>query len=495
VNAREHHSGPVAWAPRVPTGRGRAGVRGVGRLKSEARGILRQLPSVEWVVAQVEARGRTGAVGRPVLVQVAREVLAERRSALRGGAAEDVDREELVQAVESRVLATTHPSLRRVVNATGVLLHTNLGRSPLAVEARQAVLEAAGTCNLELDLASGSRGSRQDHVAELLRRLTGADGALVVNNNAAGVFLTLAALAAGRQVVVARSEQVEIGGSFRMPEVMRAAGVRLVEVGTTNRVRLADYEAALTADTALLLKVHRSNFRLVGFVADVSVTELAQLARRAGVPLVYDLGSGALVDLRSRGLPYEPTVQEAVREGADLVLFSADKLLGGPQAGVLVGRVDLLDVLRGHPLYRVVRIDKLDLAALEATLRLYLDPERAWERVPVLRMLGASVASLRARAEQLAHRAARLGAQAQAVPCESEAGGGSLPGSALPSWGVRLRHPSLSAQALSAALRAGDPPVLTRVQDEAVLVDLRSVLPEDDAVLEGSLAKVLARYA
>jgi len=464
-------------------------------LRPEAQGFLRQLPSVEWVVAQVEARGRAAAVGRPFLVQVAREVLAERRGALRRGAAWEVDREELVQTVESRVLAASHPSLRKVVNATGVLLHTNLGRSPLALEARQAVLEAAGACNLELDLASGSRGSRQDHVAELLRRLTGADSALVVNNNAAGVLLTLAALAAGREVVVARSEQVEIGGSFRMPEVMRAAGVRLVEVGTTNRVRLADYESALTPETALVLKVHRSNFQLVGFVADVSVTELAELARRAGVPLVYDLGSGALVDLRSRGLPYEPTVQEAVREGADLVLFSADKLLGGPQAGVLVGRAELLEVLRRHPLYRVVRIDKLDLAALEATLRLYLDPERVWERVPVLRMLGASVVSLRARAEELAQKAVSLGAHAQAVPCESEAGGGSLPGSALPSWGVRLRHPSLSAQALSAALRAGDPPVLTRVQDEAVLVDLRSVLPEDDPILEGSLVAVLARHS
>lgn len=459
----------------------------------EVQALLRQLPSVDRVVAEVRARGRVTPVGHAFLVQVAREVVAEHRAALQDGRAPGVDPERLLEAVESRILAATHPSLRRVVNATGVLLHTNLGRAPLAPEAQQALLEAAGACNLELDLASGTRGSRQDHVAGLLRRLTGAEAALVVNNNAAAVLLTLSALAAGRDVVVARSEQVEIGGSFRMPEVMRAAGVRLVEVGTTNRVRLSDYESALSPQTALLLKVHRSNFRVVGFVSDVPVPELADLARRAGLPLAYDLGSGALVDLRARGLPYEPTAPQAVREGADLVLFSGDKLLGGPQAGVVVGRADLVDVLRRHPLYRVVRMDKLDLAALEATLRLYLDPGTVWERVPVLRMLGASVDSLRARAEALARSFTRLGARAESTPCDSEAGGGSLPGTVLPSWGVSLHHPSLPAHALAAALRAASPPVLARVQDDAVLLDLRSVLPEDDPVLEASVAAVLTR--
>ncbi len=236
-------------------------------------------------------------------------------------------------------------SLRRVLNATGVLLHTNLGRAPLAPEAQRAVLEASGACTLELDLRSGARGSRQDHVAPLLCQLTGAEGALVVNNNAAAVLLTLSALAAGREVVIARSEQVEIGGSFRMPDVMRIAGVRLVEVGTTNRVRLADYESAITPDTALLLKVHRSNFRLIGFVSDVSLRELVHLGRQRGIPVVYDLGSGVLVDFRDRGLPYEPTVPEAVEEGCDLVLFSGDKLLGGPQAGLIVGRAQPIERL------------------------------------------------------------------------------------------------------------------------------------------------------
>lgn len=461
--------------------------------RDEVQQLLRQLPSVDRLVAQVRARGRVLRVAHEFLVQVAREVVAEHRAALQDGRVPEVDAERMLETVESRILAAAHPSLRKVVNATGVLLHTNLGRAPLAAEAQRAVQEASGTCNLELDLASGTRGSRQDHVEELLRRLTGAQASVVVNNNAAGVHLALSALASGREVVVSRSEQVEIGGSFRMPEVMRAAGVRLVEVGTTNRVRLSDYEAALSLQTALLLKVHRSNFRLVGFVSDVSVSELAGLARRVGLPLVYDLGSGALVDLRSRGLPYEPTVPEAVREGADLVLFSGDKLLGGPQAGIVVGRTDLVEVLRRHPLYRAVRMDKLDLAALEATLRLYLDPETAWERVPVLRMLGASEDRLRARAQALARSFGQLGVQAEPVPCESEAGGGSLPGAVLPSWGVRVWQASGSPQALAAALRAASPPVLARVQGDAVLLDLRSVLPEDDSVLEASVAAVLTQ--
>lgn len=477
----------------MPPGCGDAATCQEGLLRKEVQELLRQLPSVDRVVAQVRVRGRAPTVAHELLVQVAREVVAEHRAALQDGRVPEVDAERILEAVESRILAAAYPSLRKVVNATGVLLHTNLGRAPLAAEAQRAVLEASGTCNLELDLASGTRGSRQDHVQELLRRLTGAEASVVVNNNAAGVLLTLSALASGREVVVSRSEQVEIGGSFRMPEVMRAAGARLVEVGTTNRVRLSDYESALGPQTALLLKVHRSNFRLVGFVSEVSVSELAGLARRAGLPLVYDLGSGALVDLRTRGLPYEPTVPEAVREGADLVLFSGDKLLGGPQAGIVVGRRDLVEGLRRHPLYRVVRMDKLDLAALEATLRLYLDPETVWERVPVLRMLGASEERLRGRAQALARSFSQLGIRAESVPCESEAGGGSLPGAVLPSWGVRVWQASGSPQALAAALRAASPPVLARVQDDAVLLDLRSVLPEDDAVLEASVAGVLTR--
>ncbi|MDR7416853.1 MAG: L-seryl-tRNA(Sec) selenium transferase [Armatimonadota bacterium] len=453
---------------------------------------LRQLPSVDRVLSALRMRDGVRGVAHAVLVRLIREVVEEYRAELQRGNREHVDLTDLAEAVETRIQALVRPSLRRVLNATGALLHTNLGRAPLAPEARRAVLEAAGACNLELDLASGERGSRQDHVTSLLRRLTGAEGALVVNNNAAAVLLALSALASGREVVVARSEQVEIGDSFRMPDVMRAAGVRLVEVGTTNRVYLRDYEAAITPDTALLLKVHRSNFRIVGFVADVPLQELVHLGRRVGVPVMYDLGSGGMVDLRGRGLPYEPSVPEAVASGCDLVLFSGDKLLGGPQSGILVGRTSLLERLRTHPLYRVVRVDKLDLAALEATLRLYLDPEVAWQRIPVLRMLGASVEDLQERAERLARRLREVGVAAEAVPSEAEAGGGSLPGMVLPSYAVRLRHSSLPAHALAARLRTAAPPILARVQEEAVLLDLRSVLPEDDPDLEAGLVAVLA---
>ncbi len=457
--------------------------------------LLRQLPSVDRVLAALQERGALPGTSRELLVATVREVLDEHRAALRAGVLRAVEVDRLVEAVEARVQRDRQPSLRRVLNATGVLLHTNLGRAPLAVEAQAAVVQAAGSCNLELDLASGSRGSRLDHVVGLLRRITGAESAAVVNNNAAAVLLALSALAAGREVVVSRGEQVEIGGSFRMPDVMRAAGVRLVEVGTTNRVRLADYEAALGPDTALLLKVHRSNFRLVGFVSDVPAAELVDLGRRAGIPVVYDLGSGALVDLRARGLPYEPTVQEAVQDGCDLVLFSGDKLLGGPQAGVAVGRGALVDKLRAHPLYRAVRSDKLDLAALEATLRLYLDPEVAWRRVPVLRMLAASGDELRVRAEALARSLSQRGLAADAVPSEAEAGGGSLPGVALASWAVRVRARDVPAHHAASRLRSASPPVLAVVREDAVLLDLRSVLPEDDPVLEASVVGALAEGA
>lgn len=457
----------------------------------EGNPTLRRLPSVDRLVTALLARGRSPALPRPVLTEVAREVLDEHRQAIRLGALEGADPDRILEAIEARAGRLAQPSLCRVLNATGVLLHTNLGRAPLAQEAQEAVLQASGACALELDLDTGRRGSRQDHVAGLLRRLTGAEAALVVNNNAAAVMLTLAALAAGREVIIARSEQVEIGGSFRMPDVMRAAGVVLVEVGTTNRVRIGDYESALTPRTALFLKVHRSNFRLVGFVSEVAPRELVDLGRRLRIPVVYDLGSGALVDLRSRGLPYEPTLPEAVADGFDLVLASGDKLLGGPQAGLIVGRADLVERLRTHPLYRVVRPDKLDLAALEATLRLYLDPEVAWRRVPILRMLAAAPDELRVRAERLAAALRARGIGAEAVKTEAEAGGGSLPGTVLPSFGVWLSDRRRSAERLMARLRSAEPPILARIEEDAVLLDMRSLLPEEDAVLEASLVAAL----
>ena len=351
------------------------------------------------------------------------------------------------------------PSLRRVLNATGVLVHTNLGRAPLADAALARVAEVgAGYSNLEYDLEGGERGSRQDHLAGLLQRLTGAEAALVVNNNAAAVLLALAALAEGREVVVSRGELIEIGDGFRIPDVLARSGARLVEVGTTNRTRAADYEAAIGPDTAVLLRVHQSNFRVVGFSEQPRLADLAAIARAHELPLVDDLGSGALVQVGD-----EPTPAESLRAGADLVCFSGDKLLGGPQAGVVVGRADLVERLRRHPLQRALRADKLTLAALEGTLALALDP-RTRDEVPVLRMLHEPIEAVRARAERLA---SLVGGEVEETV--ARVGGGALPLAELPSAACAVE------EALAEPLRLGEPPVVAVVRDGRTLLDCRTL--------------------
>ena len=363
-------------------------------------------------------------------------------------------------------LAAAHvaPSLRRAINATGVVLHTNLGRAPLATAALERVREvAAGYSNLEYDLATGSRGSRQDHLAALLRRLTGAEDALVVNNNAAAVLLALAALAEGREVVVSRGELIEIGDGFRIPDVLARSGARLVEVGTTNRTRAADYEAMVGPETAAILRVHQSNFRVVGFTERPPLSELAGVARRNAVALVDDLGSGSLVPLED-----EPLVTDSLAAGVDLVTFSGDKLLGGPQAGIVLGRAELVDLLRRHPLQRALRPDKLTLAALEGTLLLYADPERALTEVPALRALGEPLERVRERAERLA---ALVGGRV--VETTARAGGGALPLHELPSAACAVELEQASA------LRLADPPVIAVVRDELTLLDCRTIPDED----------------
>jgi L-seryl-tRNA(Ser) seleniumtransferase len=401
---------------------------------------LRDLPSVDEL-----ARG----LDDPLAVDVARTVLDRAREEIRAGA----DPGDLVGRLAAELRAVRAPSLRRVLNATGVIVHTNLGRAPLAEEAIAQVVETArGYSNLELDLREGMRGSRQDHVAALLRRLTGADAALVVNNNAAAVLLALAALGEGREVIVSRGELIEIGDGFRIPDVLARSGAKLVEVGTTNRTRAKDYEKAIRAETALLLRVHQSNFRVVGFTELPKLEELAAVARRHGLPLVDDQGSGALADL-----PGEPTAKESLAAGADLVCFSGDKLLGGPQAGIVVGRADLVEQLRRHPLQRAMRADKLTLAALEGTLRLYLD---APERIPVLRMLRQDVEGVRARAERLA---ALVGGTVEETV--GRVGGGALPLAELPSFACAVE------EALASPLRQGEPPVVGVVRDGKLLLD------------------------
>jgi L-seryl-tRNA(Ser) seleniumtransferase len=456
---------------------------------------LRRLPSVDRLLRTLEARGVVGAFPRRAAVACAREVLdAARRRARKG--APDVQEGALTAEIEALLRRRFGGTLRRAINASGIILHTNLGRAPLGAAAAAAVAAAAtGYSTLEIDLETGERGSRHAHLERLLTTVTGAEAGIAVNNAAAAVTLSLAALAAGREVVVSRGELIEIGGSFRMPEVMVQSGARLAEVGTTNRTYLADYEAALDRGGAALLKVHRSNFTQRGFVCDVPLGDLVALGRRRQVPVVYDLGSGCLVDLRRVGLPAEPLVQEAVAAGADLILFSGDKLLGGPQAGLIVGRSGAVGRCRGHALARAVRLDKLDLAALVATLRAYVDPERAWEEIPVLALLRRTPGARRRAAGRLARAvAARVGSAAavDVVQTEGEVGGGALPGVTIPSSAVRIRPASGRPDGWAARLRGAPTPVIGTVRGQALLLDVLAVLPGEERRLPG-LLEPLAR--
>jgi L-seryl-tRNA(Ser) seleniumtransferase len=423
---------------------------------------LRALPSVDAVLAMAEVSALVTSHGRLAVVAAIRKHLDTVRSSLRSGGSGQFEVGEVMRLVRSVSLQRLVP----VVNCTGVVLHTNLGRAPLATAALERVQRIGqGYSNLELSLETGERGSRYAPLQSLLCALTGAEAALVVNNCAAAVMVTLAALAFGREVIVSRGELVEIGGGFRMPDVMRASGATLVEVGTTNRTRLADYRAALTSVTGLLVKVHQSNFAMVGFTEEAPVDSLATLAKEHGVPLFVDLGSGAMPGLQGAGLQGEPTVVQRVAQGADVVAFSGDKLLGGPQCGVLVGRATVLNTISKHPLMRAVRVDKLTVAALEATLELYQDG-RADAAVPARRLISQTPAVIQARAERL--RAA-LGGVGEVTSCEAQVGGGTVPQVRLPSFAYVPRGP---AEPLAVALRRGSPPVLARFEAGRLLLDL-----------------------
>jgi L-seryl-tRNA(Ser) seleniumtransferase len=445
---------------------------------------LRQLPSVDRLLQEGAVQALVGAHSRPVVLAAIRATLDAERAAVRAGAAPR-GLAPLLAALEAQVAALARPSPRRVLNATGVVLHTNLGRAPLSAAALDAAAAVGGGySNLEYDLAAGERGSRHDHVAERLRRLTGAAAGLVVNNNASAVLLALAVLATGREVIVSRGQLVEIGGGFRVPDVLRQSGARLVEVGTTNRTYIEDYAAAIGPETALLLRVHPSNFQVRGFVHGASLAELAALGRERGIPVVDDLGSGALLDTAAYGLAHEPTVQESVQAGTDLVCFSGDKLLGGPQAGIIVGDAALVARLRRHPLLRAVRPDKLTLAALAATLDHYQRDE-APRAIPIWRMIAAPLDGLAARAEHWAAAVRESGADAAVIAGQSTVGGGSLPDEMLATWLVAVRAADVAA--LAARLRAGDPPVVARIERDQLLLDPRTVLPEDDPALLDAL--------
>jgi L-seryl-tRNA(Ser) seleniumtransferase len=432
----------------------------------------RDLPSIDRLLQDA----RLAQLPRALAVSAARDVLDEARRAARNGGW-TFTLADLPHLVQERVLEATAPKLKAVLNASGVVIHTNLGRAPLSRAALDAAEDAAlGYSNLEYDLAAGERGSRHNLVSELLRRLTGAEDALVANNNAAALLLILSTLAQGREAIISRGQLVEIGGGFRIPDVMRQSGVALVEVGTTNRTYAADFSSAVTPGTALLLRVHSSNFAQVGFVHQPTLEELVEVGAQHALPLVDDLGSGALLDTTRFGLAREPMVQTSVAAGVTLIAFSADKLLGGPQAGIVVGRAAEIAKLRRHPLMRAIRPDKLTLAALGATLSAYVRGE-AEREIPVWRMISTPAEALHERAERLA---TRIGGKP--VETRSAVGGGSLPGQTQPSWAIALQNGS--ATTLAAKLRAANPPVVARIEDERVLLDLRAILPEQDTLLE-----------
>jgi L-seryl-tRNA(Ser) seleniumtransferase len=439
------------------------------------------LLSVDRVLRAADIAGLVERYGRRLLTDAAREILAERRSA---GKPASVD--ELVADCAERLARLMRPSQRRVFNLTGTVLHTNLGRAPLPEEAVAAAVEAMrAPSTLEYDLNHGRRGERDDHIAGWLTRLTGAEAALAVNNNAGALLLALNALAAGRETIVSRGELIEIGGSFRLPDIMERAGTRLREVGSTNRTHLRDFEAAIGPDTALILKVHTSNYAIQGFTASVPAARLAALAHEHGRPLIEDLGSGTLADLEDWGLPHEPTVAEALKAGADLVTFSGDKLLGGPQAGLVVGRADLIAALAKNPLKRALRLDKIRLAALEAVLRLYANPDRLAERLPALRLLTrphVEIEALARRIEPVLVKALDRVATVSRIETKSQIGSGALPVSLLPSAGLGLAPHDRSgsaAEKLVRRLRMLPVPVIGRIEAGGVILDLRCL--EDEA--------------
>jgi L-seryl-tRNA(Ser) seleniumtransferase len=446
---------------------------------------LRLLPSVDQLLQSPRAGGYIEQYGRPLALQSIRAALDEARSSHAANGSIPAG-EALLERAGQLLEAWTAPTLQGVINATGVILHTNLGRAPLSPAALQAIQEvSSGYSTLEYDLAAGRRGSRTVHAEELLKRLTGAEAALVVNNNASAVLLALSALARRRGVIIARTQLVEIGGGFRIPDVMKQSSARLVEIGATNRVHLADYEQALQEQpAALVMRAHRSNFQIVGFTSEPALEEIASVAHRAGIPLVDDLGSGSLLETSRYGLGHEPMVQESLAAGADLVCFSGDKLLGGPQAGIILGRAGLVARLKKHPLARAVRADKLCLAGLSATLLHYLKNE-AEREIPIWRMIAAPTDLLQARAGRWVDR---LGG-GEAIAGQSTVGGGSLPGEVLPTClaAFRVRRPNRALD----LLRRGTPPVIARLQEDRLVLDPRTVLPEQEEALLQTLSTVL----
>ena len=456
---------------------------------------LRQIPKVDQILSEEAVRPYLERFSKKLVLKSIRKSLDEVRSDLKEGRLQELSREVLLGRILENLKHDIRPSLRRVINATGVILHTNLGRAPLCERALERLLEVGRFySNLEYDLREGRRGHRYTHVEDLLRELTGAEAATVVNNNAGAVLLALNTLAEGKEVIVSRGELVEIGGSFRIPEVMSKSGAVLKEVGTTNRTHLYDYERAIGPNTALLLKVHTSNYKILGFTSEVSLEELVNLGRKYNLLVMMDLGSGLLLDLSAWGLRDEPTVKGALQAGANVVTFSGDKLLGGPQAGIILGRKDLIELIRKNPLSRALRVDKFTLSALEGTLLTYLDEDKAFKEIPHLRMITFSLTELKRRAlklKKLITRMAPQGLRVQIVQERSKIGGGSFPLSELPSWALAIRHDHIEVEKMEERLRQWEPPIIVRVSEGYLLMDMRTLFEEDLPIIAEALAYIV----
>lgn len=453
---------------------------------------LRQLPAVDKLLQAPAGTGLIARFGRPQLVEALRQILEQRRAAILGGQAGGATTEQLLDEATKLLELWFQPTLRPVINGTGVIIHTNLGRAPLSQAAIAAIQQvAAGYSNLEYDLPAGERGSRSVHAAQLLTHLSGAEAALVVNNNAAAILLMLTSLAHGREVIISRGQLVEIGGGFRVPEVMAQSGAKLVEIGTTNRTHLRDYAKAITPHTAAILVAHHSNFKIIGFTSEPSLAELADLAHQHHLPLLFDQGSGALLDTGRYGLSHEPMVQTAIKDGADVVAFSGDKLLGGPQAGILAGRSQLIDQIKSHPLARAVRADKLCLAGLAATLQHYLLGQ-ALSQIPVWQMVSRPEETIAHQAHQWVAALQSQGVMAMVTAGQSTVGGGSLPGATLPTWLIAIAHPH--PDLVAAGLRANTPPIIGRIANNHLLFDPRTILPHQEEQFIAALLRYLLQH-
>lgn len=456
--------------------------------------LLSTLPSVDEVLKSDQGRGWLERYPRRYVLKAIREVLDTRRKEILSGTIKETSLEEMLPDISLVIDRLSSMSLRPVINATGVVIHTNLGRSVLSKKIMDNVVKVATSySNLEYDLNEGRRGKRYSHIKRLLREVTEAEDGFVVNNNAAAVFLCLNEMAKGREVIVSRGELIEIGGSFRIPDVMQSSGAILREVGTTNKTHLYDYERAVNDNTALILKVHQSNYRIKGFTEDVAIEDLVALGQKKGITVMYDLGSGCLIDLKPYGVHSEPSVKEIVKKGVDLITFSGDKLLGGPQAGIIVGKCNLIERIQRNPLTRAVRIDKLTLAALEMTLFDYLDEEKAKTDIPTLRMLVEDPSEIKRRASKI-YKSLKRGvkkADIELLEDVSRAGGGSLPEIDFPTYVVAIKPMSISVRVLEERLRLGNPPVIVRVKEDKIIIDARTIESKEIPVLIDAIETAL----